>query len=587
MPTTNDKFLKLINKEKSQFDNEFIRIVPGYMFNQLRTVQRNYRYYNSQYMQGNIDNEGDPKLFFNIVKSPCRTTTKAIDFDTKHISIQTAGGGNPLRTWYFERDLKFWMKDQRFGKVLNRIFEELPKFGSVVLKVIKGVPHFVDLRNFIVRQDSDTLDNANYIIEMHLYSPQTFKKVAKELNWNNVDEVLEEYKKMQKPYIRVYERYGEIDGVYTRVYYADVGVDTLEIVTGDTVPYDGIELGMSEVSRHPYYEFHLEKMAGRWLGISVIEILYDNQVKLNIDSNLQSKTAYWMSMVLFQTADTNVSSNLMTDKVSGDVLNTDSPITQVPIDARNLAFFSQAMEQWLSNRDEITFAHDVIKGERLPAGTPLGSARLATAMAGGYFDQMMENIAEDIKDFLYKVIIPDFQRKNTQEHTLRLVGEDLDTYNNLLITERVNKKLVSFLHRKNKLPNKIQFEAIKAATAEAVKKGKERLVKIPNNFYDNIKYKIDIIITGEQKDTATQAQTMFAALQALTTDPTILQDPSKRKFFFKWLEAGGIRAADFISTEAPSLDQMLSQQPVKRGGGGVSRPAAPTPAEPRAAERVV
>jgi len=575
MPETKGDLLKQINREIEEFETQNITIVNGYRFNQKATIETAYRLYNSQYKRGDVDVDGEKKFFYNIVKSPCRATTKAIDFDTKHIKIQTASGGSPLKTWYFERDLKFWMKDKRFGKVLNRIFDELPKFGSVVIKVIKGVPHFVDLRNFVVRQDADSLDGAEYIIEKHLYSAVEFKKVAKTMGWENSDKVLEDHYKSQKPYILVYERYGEIDQQYTRLFYADAGVDTEDRVSQEHIPDAGTELKRTVVDKHPYWEFHLEKIAGRWLGVGVIEILADTQFKMNQDANLEAKVANWMSMVLFQTIDSNFNSNLMTEVQNGQVLNPDSPITQIPIDARNLAFFQQSHDKWITNRDEMTFVREVIRGERLPAGTPLGSARLAAAMAGGYFDQIMENVAEDIKEFLYKVIIPRFQTENTQEHTLRLVGEDLDTYNDMLIAQKATDELFSFMNRKGKLPTTTQYELMKAAIAEQIKQGTEKLVNLPKNFYKDLKYKIDIIITGEQKDSTAQTGFMFSVLQAITADPTMLQDPSKRKILMRLMEQNGIQGFDFFPSETPSLQNMMAGQQTKMGGGGVSRPAAP------------
>ena len=164
--------LAQIQSEKKEFENDKIQIVDGFLFNQKDTLNRIYLYYNSKYIHGAYDDENQRKFFFNIVRNPCKVTTKAVDFDTKHINIQTASGGDPLKTWYFERDLKFWMKDQDFGKVLNRIFSELPVFGSVVLKIVDKKPEFVDLRNFIVDQSADTLNGSNYIIEKHLFIPK-------------------------------------------------------------------------------------------------------------------------------------------------------------------------------------------------------------------------------------------------------------------------------------------------------------------------------------------------------------------------------------------------------------------------------
>ena len=566
--------LNLINQEKDEFENKHIKIVPGYQFNQRNTIQQAYSYYNSQYTEGGkTDDEGDHKYFFNVVKGPVRTTTKAIDFDTKDIKFQTASGGNPLKTWYMERELKQWMKDKRFGKVLNRIFDELPKYGSSVLKVINGVPHFVDLRNFIVRQDADSLNDASYIIEKHLMTVNKFKKVGKKLNWDNIEKAVKDFNKNDEPYIIVWERYGNIDGIYSRIFFADVGFDTQTEQTGEPVPQDGIELKRTKIDKHPYWEFHMERIPGRWLGIGVIEILADTQIKMNTDTNLEAKLSWWMGTIQFQTSDVGFNRNLATESENGKVHTVEDPISQIPIDMRNTQFFSLSMQKWLLNRDEMTFARETIRGETPSSGTTLGAVRIATIQASGYFDQLMENIAESIKEFLYEVIIPQFKKENTQAHAIRLVGEDLDTYNKLFINQKTWNSMFEFMDKHKKLPSAQQFELMSVAIAEQIKTGQERLVELPKSFYDDAKYKIDIVITGEMKDTKAQANNMFAALQALqASGGMILKDPNMRKFFMKWLGMGGIPPMDFNFEEAPSIQQLTAGQ---QGGGGVSRPQAP------------
>ena len=202
--------LKQIKDEINEFERESIQIVPGFDFNQKDTIETIYRLYTSRFKDGEYDDQGDKKYFYNIVRTPCNVGTKAIDFDTKDIKILTAQG-NERKTWFFERDLKFWMKTQGFGKVLNRLFYELPIFGSVVLKIIDNKPYFVDLRNFALDAGADTLDKANYIIEIHNYTPVDFRKIAKERKWENYEEVIESFRASEEPYIKVYERYGELE----------------------------------------------------------------------------------------------------------------------------------------------------------------------------------------------------------------------------------------------------------------------------------------------------------------------------------------------------------------------------------------
>lgn len=583
---------KQIKKELAEFESTDIQIVNGFFFNQKETIERIHRYLGSQYIYGDIDVEGNKKYFFNIVNNPCRVETKATDFDTKNINIQTAGGGDPLKTWYFERDLKFWMKDKEFGKVLNRIFDERPKYGTVVVKTIKGEPYFVDLRNFVVEQSADTLDQASYIIERHLYSSMEFQKTGKELGWNNVEEVIDEFRGSDKPYIAVFERYGEVEDEttgeyeYKRVYVADVGVDTKDSYVNMNAPHAEIILKEEEVDGHPYTEFHRKKIPGRWLGVGVVETLFEPQVRQNEIANLESRGDYYAALHVWQTRAEGINLNLNTDVADGRVIQSEDPINPIDMTERNLSYFQQATDKWQKQRDELTFSYDVIQGERLPAGTPLGSAQLAATMAGSHFEQLREDVALTVKEYLYKKIIPQFKLENSGEHVLRLAGEDLDKINNLIINQKAIDALFKFLRDKKKFPTKVQYEAIKVAIAQKVKQADEQLVKIPSGFYNNLKYKIDIDIVGEAKDTRVINQNLVMLMQSVTADPSLAPPDVKRKLFMKIAENAGINPTDLTSSETPSTEQLTEGVPL-RAGGGVSRPTMPnTPVGGQTQQRI-
>ncbi len=106
--------LTTIQKEVEDFKSKEITIIDQLRFSQWETIKRIYYYYLSAFESGDIDSQGDKKYFLNLVRNPCNVSTKAVDFDTKDINIQTAAGGNPLKTWFFQRDLKYWMKDKEF-----------------------------------------------------------------------------------------------------------------------------------------------------------------------------------------------------------------------------------------------------------------------------------------------------------------------------------------------------------------------------------------------------------------------------------------------------------------------------------------
>jgi hypothetical protein len=316
----------------------------------------------------------------------------------------------------------------------------------------------------------------------------------------------------------------------------------------------------------------MEKVPGRWLGVGVVETLFEPQIRLNELANLQSKTSYWAALRLFFSRDPNMAGNLKTEKRSGDVITGDSEVTQVDMSDRNLAFFNQEDEKWMRNRSELTFSYDVIQGERLPAGTPLGSAQLATAQTLSYFEGIQEDLAMDVKEMLYKVIIPQFEKERSAEHTIRLVGKDLDTYIAMVKNELVLKEMIRIMQKTGKIPTSEEKDVMGLAIEESIKQGKEKVLTIPKGFYDNLKYDIDIDITGESVDTRVKAATKFAILQAITADPTMTTDPVKRKILMSYMEDGGISPNDFFDAEEKKMDDMVPEMP-GRAGGGVSAPA--------------
>jgi len=575
--------LKDINKEIEDFKNKYIHIVPGLTFNQPQMVEKIYFYYNSKFVSGEIDSEGDRKYFLNIVKNPCKVFSKSIDFDTKNIRLLTAGGGDPLKTWFMERDLKYWMRDKQFGKVLNRIFKELPIFGSVVLKIVDGTPYFVDLRNFVVEQSADDLESSNYKIEIHNLTVPQFRKVAKKMKWEDklVKETIDSfYETRTSSHIRVFERYGDVadergNYTYRRVFMADVGKDEFDYRGELTIEKPGVLLSSEEwePDNHPYWEFHADKMPGRWLGVGVVETLIEPQIKQNEIANLQSKAAYFAALRVFQTRDAAINRNFLTDVRNGEILNVDSEITQIDMSDRNLAFFSQDSQKWMQNRDELTFSYDVVQGERLPAGTPLGSAQLAISQTLSYFEGIQEEVALGIKELLYEVIIPQFEKERSIEHTIRLVGQDLDTYLAMVKNEMVYKEIIRQVESTGKFPTNKDKETFEFVIQESIKQGKEKILTVPKGFYSGIKYDIDIDITGESVDTRVKSATKFAILQAITTDPGMTQDPVKKKILYSMAEDGGVNPHDLFGVEEKQIDQ-IEPEMAQRGGGGVSRPMA-------------
>ena len=578
-------YFKQLNIELDEFKNQPIKIADGYTFKQRDVIHNNIRVYNSKFEGGNIDSENFVKFFYNIVRNPCNTASKAIKFRPKDIILNPAPGQSSFKAWLMNLDLRYWFKIKRFNKFLQKIFNELPIMGSVVVKKVKDEFHFVDLRNLVNEQSADTLKQSPYVIEQHYYTINEFRKQP----FKNIEKVIEQHRDTTAKYIKVIERYGEVPEnvikkngkenkyVYARVisYSPDNSfIGGKKAFGSDIQEAQGEILDAREIDLDkdfPYREFHFEKIAGRWLGISRVEVLYDPQVRTNEIVNLRVKSSYFSALNIFQSRDDTFKKNLLKDIVNGQVVSVMDRIEKIPTEERNLAAFDLEERKWSANRDEMTFSYDVVRGERLPSGTPLGSAQLAAAMITSYFEQIQESVASDIKEMIYNDIIPSF--KNQPEHYIKLVGEDIDKYHKAISDNKWNEELLNFVKQTKKIPTKIQAEAMREVI---YKKAKNEDVHIPKDFYEDIKYIIDIIITGQDKDLRVQSANMATVLQAIQQDGSLLTDPTKRSIFGKLLESIGMSIEDIAQDETTPMTQMVQEQK----GGGISRPSLPQTIQP-------
>jgi len=567
---------KIIADSINEFNNDSVTIVDSFEFRQRNTIEQVVRLHNSKFKDGDTDKEGFRKYFKNIVKNPCQASTKAVKFTPKDITIVPAPGQNSRHTWLMDRDLRYYLKEKEFSKILNRLFIELPIFGSVVLKKVKDKFFFVDLRNLINEQAADRLKDASYVIEQHNYSLHELRKKP----WDNIDEAIQMWRDTKKPYIRVLEYYGEVPesefgGSEDKYVYSRFIVYLPEKDLGDRLDTGsaGVILSKDKISidEFPYREFHWEKIPGRWLGVGRVELLTDPQVRTNEIINLRVKSSYIAALNLWQTRDDNVKKNLIKQTVQGQVITAQDRIERVPTEDRNTYAFSEEEQGWKASRDENTFVYDVVRGERPPAGTPLGSSQMAVEMTQSYFQHIRENIASEVKELVYNDIIPSF--KKNPEHYLKLVGEDLDIWNEYRIDLEWNKELLKFVKKHNRIPTDVQSTAIKSVITEKVRRT-EKDAWIPKDLYKDVKYLVDIVITGQDRDIRVEAANMALILQTMIADPTVLTDPAKRKIFGKQLETVGLNIND-ISPAQNDAQEMIGQKVEQQKGGGISRPNLP------------
>ena len=569
-----DDLLKAVRSEIDYCETTRLRQNPSYVKNEIARLDLIDKYMLSQYRDSDTDAFGQPMVFYNIVSFPVDVSSKMLDFDTKDIKLIDEVGSY-WETWLMEKELRFWMKDKYFGKQLNKWAWCLPKDGHIILKKVGDDVELVPLKTLRFRPDADDLTKTP-IVHKHEYQYDEFVKEAKDKGWSNwnlvkkiTDSTTGGYFEKSGTKVCVYEVWfpeGFIDGKYNWF----------------LVSYDGHILAEAEMDE--MYKGHAwEKLNDRLLGRGQVEKLFNEQIYLNRIANYKADGLNWSSKQLFQTRDSNINVNLLGNADNGDVFTVNDPLTQVPVENRNLSFYSYEENRLENQATKRVFSHESITGERAPASKPLGSTVLEAKMAGGYYDQKREELAMFVKEVLWDWVVPEFKKTHRKEHkvlmrTLLESEGGADKFFKMKVATELNKELV-----KGFMPPEIR-EIKRALIGEKLKNSK---LTIPKGLYDNLKYKMEIDIAGESIDTTGKFTTLQTLFQTIGSNPSVVQDPMIKNILFKMLNLAGFNPKDFeFEAETPTLQEAGAQAQAVRGGS-IAAPQAPQMPQSMPAQQTV
>ena len=595
-----------IRQEVYDFVNNDIKIVDGYSFNQYQTIKKCHLYYNSRFVTGDLDSNGRKKIFLNVVKAPCKVGSRFLNFDTKNIRLISNTRNSEMATFLLEYELKNWMKKNKVAITLNRIAELSPKYGSSVIKKTKKGADIVDLRRLVLDPTVDTITNSRFVILEHNLTPSQLREKQKN-GWENVEEVISKFyvntapepyiqdgtlnQVNSTPVIKIYERYGEVpkswlDGSepkeneeMVRALFIVAGVNNYGLgEDGKTVTReDGVVLFRSKwFGDWPFRDFHYDKTEGRWLGIGVIEDLFQIQERTNELANEKRDSMTISNKHIFQTQDKTIVKNLIRDLSNGAVIMAGSNGGLVPLanEERNLAAFNSEEMRYANQAKEITFSYDSIRGEQLPASTPATNAVIQDRNTKFVYGVKRENLANMLRFFFTELVIPQAIKDLTPEHILHFIGsnEELFRIDSALVKEIVNRKALDLLL--DGIPvDEMAIEQIKTDVSNQLKEaGTDRFITIKDSFYKNADFTFDINIDNEQEDSQLLTNNLFSVFTALASNPTILQDPVIKALFYEYAERAGVSPMK-IEIAAMERDQQQQAQQVQQPMGGKMIPA--------------
>ena len=572
-----EELLKKIRNEIDYFENTGLKVNPAFVSKESERLELIDKYCLGQYRDGDYDSFGNPRPFYDIVTFPLFTASKMIEGDVKDVKV-IAENDDYWTSFIMEKDLWHYMDEKNFGMLLNQMSYDWPKYGHIVAKKVGEDIELVPLRNLRFRPDALSLKNIP-IIERHVYQPDEFLLEAKNRGWENVklvnlepSEVSDNYVQRTNPKLEIFEAWFPPDFLSSDYNYF--------IVSGD-----GIILAYSTMEKSQYKDLPFEKVNGRVLGRGQVEKLFHEQIYMNRIASEKAEGLMWTSKHLFQTRDNSIARNLLAQAENGEVLITNSEVLPVQNEERNLQFYNYDEGKWEGNAYRKTFTQEmgVTNSSIANAKAQIVSAQLQS----GYFKQKKEELASFEKEIIWDWVIPQFKKERKKKHEIivrnLLSGDEgSDRLFNMIVSMRTEQeKFQSLLNGKLIMPD--EERVMKSTIAESVKNEK---FEIPEGAYNDLKYKIKIVIGDEMLDSSAKMQIVQMGLQILGQNPTILQNTRTKNLFYKFIELGGVNPHELGDDPILSLQEQFSQLQAKVGGS-IAKPIAQQTPQPMTVNQTV
>lgn len=576
-----------IRQELDDYYYQHVVVAPGYSFNQYENIKRITLYLNGKFEDGSLYN-GREKLFFTISSYPCEVASVALNLDTKNIRLQPDEPKSWFSTYLLEKELKQWLKKSLMGQVLNRIADELPKYGWVVLEKVKGGAEVKDIRRIVADQTVDSIRKSRFVDIISYMTPAQLQ----ESGWDGAEEAVERFgnpnapdtfedrdgginQVRSTPYVKVIKRYGEVpqwwlDGGRSRKLvkslYIVAGAESCEYTEdGQVARENGIVLYKGRWrGEWPLVDFHYTKQKGRLQGVGIVEMLFADQERINEIKNQRRVSMELSALHLFQTQDRLVVQNALTDLMNGDILHVHKEITPIVNEERNIPAFDSEERSYLEHSERLTFAYAATRGESLQASTPATNAALSVQQSTSAFKFKMENYALSMQEFFNDLVLPELLRDLTPEHIMRFTGspEELQRLDDIAADLYANRVILDRILGGGRIRPDEQLEIRERALEEFKKLGENRFLTLKDAFYDDINFEFDFNLAGEQRDPQTVMQNTFTVLQALAQNPALLDDPRLKPLFYKYAEMIGVSPAELeladsrMKREAPAQQQL-------------------------------
>lgn len=602
--------LSIIRGEIDDFLYNSIEIVPGYTFNQYDTIKRCHLYLNSKFEDQSFY-QGREKLFDNKIKPKRDRVAAFLNVDTKDIkAISRSGSENPFKLMIAQKELDNYLKQNDYAQKLNDMADSAVDYGSVVIRKTKDGAEIVDLRRMFIDPTVANLQKSRFLTFKHLFTVSELRAKVKD-GWDEAvieDIIAWKERQMQSsnsgssyeqngqinmirstPYIEVYERFGEVEQgflddkkkwdktIVKALFIVAEPMSVSKDINGKYIGENGGVLFKSAWKKmYPVDEYHYYQTKGRWLGIGVVESLFIPQERINELANQKRSSMELSTLHLWQTSDSTIVNNVLSDLKNGDVMITgQNGLQPIVNEERNLSAFASEEQYYMNSIDAISFVSPQAGGEQAPSSTPATNAVIQNNNTLSVFNFKRQNFANFIRRFLRNHVLKGLLTEMSTEHILRFAGnyEQMTRLNMGVATSYANAKVRKDFLEGKKLPTPQQYQEMVMKNMQSLKGSEELHLQISESWLDDIDLDFDILIDNEQMSTDVIANNTWQVIQALSANPQALQNPVTRALIMDYAEKVGINPTKLegmdMGVQPQSMPQIQAQPDAVGQGANV------------------
>lgn len=583
-----------INYEKT------IDLIPGLPFSQKRQIKTIEFYSNSKYLNGQKDELGREKPFMQILNAICDVENTAKDLDTKDINITSDDSNHYLESWLLSKDIYVWMKEVDFAKTLNDMRDTHTRYGSLLVKkCYKKTEDGKTLSLELPEWKNVMTDQVNIlggaIVEVHWMDANEISKMA-EWDKTAVKQVLAKFRNQSSSKrAPVYE----IRGWFPQSFIKDVNGEKgsvadetkysyqLYYVIGNPVDIknanftDGLVPVYWEDNTEEIYKYLKRKpRSGRDFGVGVFEEGEEAQVWTNDAVLKQFRAMEYTSKVVAQSASRKLKGrNLLNETDDGTILEHEDG---KPIEVLNLLpsgglqQYNNLITQWYSQLEKTTSAYAAQRGDTPPSGTPYRLQATVLQQSSSVFKTLQQEFGIFITEIIEDWVLPYLATRLNQEHILAydFSPEELKEIDNKFSMHEANAKAAEAI-LSGQIVTQEQYDGWMAMAGDFIKQTKgQRFINIPKDFYKNLKAKVTVNVTGEQRNKAATLESLNNILITYASNPTLSQDPVASQLLAKIIELSGSGISPVSITSAINeKNKAMQQQPQMQATGQNPAPA--------------